>query len=238
MFTKKHNKFFDSKPFRITLSLSLFILFSFPSLLLFRLWPQTPSPFHRMPLQSLFTTRSTSYDIVAVSTPPAECRGGVSVYIHDPPPEFNFGLLQDCQHLNRFTNMCPHVTNRGLGQPLPSLGLGHEGHGGGRTSLVTRRVRALQVTPSHEPPHGSDELAQPASEPEVSAHDLKASSAAEYGESEAAAGKRRDEARAAKRRNRAADISLYFPSLFPGATFSGKLGKKLRENGEGLLISA
>ncbi|XP_010069281.2 probable xyloglucan galactosyltransferase GT17 [Eucalyptus grandis] len=122
MFTMKHNKFFDSKPFRITLSLSLFILFSFPSLLLFRLWPQPPSPFHRMPLLSLFTTRSTSYDVAAVSTPPAECRAGVSVYIHDLPPEFNFGLLEDCQHLNRFINMCPHVAHRGLGQPLPSLG--------------------------------------------------------------------------------------------------------------------
>ncbi|KAH7557792.1 hypothetical protein ACOSQ2_027930 [Xanthoceras sorbifolium] len=42
----------------------------------------------------------------------------VSVYIYNLPPEFNLGLLQDCAHLNVYTNMCPHVVNGGLGQPL------------------------------------------------------------------------------------------------------------------------
>ncbi|KAF8014107.1 hypothetical protein BT93_H0064 [Corymbia citriodora subsp. variegata] len=135
MLTKKHNKFLDGKHFHnlkstvinyghgsITLSLSLFILFCFSSLLFFGIWQQPPPPLRRMPLRPLSTTPSTNYGVAVVSTPPTECRAGVSVYIYDLPPEFNIGLLEDCQHLNRFANMCPYVANRGLGQPLPSLG--------------------------------------------------------------------------------------------------------------------
>ncbi|XP_030444093.2 probable xyloglucan galactosyltransferase GT17 [Syzygium oleosum] len=128
MLTKKHSKFLNSKQFHnlkstvinhryscVTLSLFLFILFWFSSFLFsFRIGKQ--------PLST--TTQSTNHNVVAVSTPPAACRTGVLVYIYDLPPEFNLGLLEDCQHLNRFTNMCPHVANRGLGQPLPSLGRG------------------------------------------------------------------------------------------------------------------
>ena len=46
--------------------------------------------------------------------------GNVSVYVYSLPPEFNLGLLNDCHHLNIYTDMCPHVANHGLGQPLAS----------------------------------------------------------------------------------------------------------------------
>ncbi|KAJ0042041.1 hypothetical protein Pint_17720 [Pistacia integerrima] len=52
-----------------------------------------------------------------------------SVYIYNLPPQFNFDLLKNCSHLNIYSNMCPHVANQGLGQPLPDmatdLGPGH-----------------------------------------------------------------------------------------------------------------
>ncbi|XP_038699445.1 probable xyloglucan galactosyltransferase GT17 isoform X2 [Tripterygium wilfordii] len=49
------------------------------------------------------------------------CRSRVSVYVYDLPAEFNFGLLKDCHHLNVYTDMCPHVANSGLGQPLQDM---------------------------------------------------------------------------------------------------------------------
>ncbi|KAK9181965.1 hypothetical protein WN944_025106 [Citrus x changshan-huyou] len=44
-----------------------------------------------------------------------------SVYIYDLPPEFNLGLVKNCHHLNVYTDMCPHVANHGLGQPLEHI---------------------------------------------------------------------------------------------------------------------
>ncbi|CAN1845327.1 Probable xyloglucan galactosyltransferase GT17 [Linum perenne] len=40
------------------------------------------------------------------------------VYIYNLPSEFNAGLLDNCAHLNSYTDMCPYVANRGLGRPL------------------------------------------------------------------------------------------------------------------------
>ncbi|CAK9143916.1 unnamed protein product [Ilex paraguariensis] len=53
---------------------------------------------------------------------PAQSRCKESVYVYELPDKFNLGLLRDCQHLNVYTNMCPHVANYGLGQPLPKMG--------------------------------------------------------------------------------------------------------------------
>ncbi|XP_062099083.1 probable xyloglucan galactosyltransferase GT17 [Humulus lupulus] len=51
------------------------------------------------------------------------CQNGtLSVYVYDLPPEFNIALLQRCRKLNVYTDMCPHVANRGLGQPISPLG--------------------------------------------------------------------------------------------------------------------
>ncbi|KAI4357069.1 hypothetical protein L6164_001042 [Bauhinia variegata] len=47
------------------------------------------------------------------------CNDAVSVYVYDWPARFNLGMLSRCQQLNIYTNMCPHVANRGLGQLLP-----------------------------------------------------------------------------------------------------------------------
>ncbi|KAI9161900.1 hypothetical protein LWI28_021831 [Acer negundo] len=54
-----------------------------------------------------------------------------SVYIYNLPPEYNLGLIEDCAHLNIYTNMCPHVANRGLGQQLPLSDDGETGSGSG-----------------------------------------------------------------------------------------------------------
>ncbi|RDX95237.1 putative xyloglucan galactosyltransferase GT17, partial [Mucuna pruriens] len=49
----------------------------------------------------------------------ATCDGSRPLfYIYALPWRFNLGLLQRCQSLNIYTNMCPHVANNGLGQPL------------------------------------------------------------------------------------------------------------------------
>lgn len=46
------------------------------------------------------------------------CDHNFTVYVYDLPKEFNNKLLQNCRHLNIYTDMCPHVANNGLGQPL------------------------------------------------------------------------------------------------------------------------
>ncbi|TKY69115.1 Xyloglucan galactosyltransferase KATAMARI1-like [Spatholobus suberectus] len=46
------------------------------------------------------------------------CHGSGPFYIYTLPSRFNLGLLRRCQNLNIYTNMCPHVANNGLGQPL------------------------------------------------------------------------------------------------------------------------
>ncbi|KAJ6314348.1 hypothetical protein OIU78_017924 [Salix suchowensis] len=55
---------------------------------------------------------------ISESSAISRCEGGMSVYLYDMPAEFNKGLLKDCSHLNTYTDMCPHVANSGLGQPL------------------------------------------------------------------------------------------------------------------------
>ncbi|OMO92320.1 Exostosin-like protein [Corchorus olitorius] len=58
---------------------------------------------------------------VSAVTATTKCNGRVSVYVYNLPAEFNLGLLEDCSHLNVYTNMCPHVANHGLGQPLNNM---------------------------------------------------------------------------------------------------------------------
>uniref|UniRef100_A0A9I9CSI9 Exostosin GT47 domain-containing protein n=2 Tax=Cucumis melo TaxID=3656 RepID=A0A9I9CSI9_CUCME len=49
------------------------------------------------------------------------CDGPPYVYVYDLPPEFNLGLLEDCRHLSVYTDMCPHVANRGLGRQVSTI---------------------------------------------------------------------------------------------------------------------
>ncbi|KAJ1440375.1 Exostosin-like [Sesbania bispinosa] len=58
----------------------------------------------------------------------ATCDGSGSFYIYTLPPRFNLGLLEHCQNLNIYTNMCPHVANNGLGQPLTTSTTWHATH--------------------------------------------------------------------------------------------------------------
>ncbi|XP_058103625.1 probable xyloglucan galactosyltransferase GT17 [Magnolia sinica] len=53
---------------------------------------------------------------------PPNCDLGALVYVYELPEKFNVGLLRDCRNLSVYTDMCPHVANRGLGQPLPRMG--------------------------------------------------------------------------------------------------------------------
>ncbi|KAL6317444.1 hypothetical protein AAG906_030197 [Vitis piasezkii] len=52
---------------------------------------------------------------------PAE-KESVLVYVYELPPKFNIGLLKECRRLNVYTDMCPHVANCGLGQPILEMG--------------------------------------------------------------------------------------------------------------------
>ncbi|KAH0695965.1 xyloglucan galactosyltransferase KATAMARI1 [Solanum tuberosum] len=71
----------------------------------------------------VFSPKRVSNPIrVFLSTPPAECKDNFSVYIYNLPSKYNFDLLRDCTSLNIYTDMCPHVTNNGLGSPLPQMG--------------------------------------------------------------------------------------------------------------------
>ncbi|XP_024517501.1 xyloglucan galactosyltransferase MUR3-like isoform X2 [Selaginella moellendorffii] len=50
------------------------------------------------------------------------CRGRY-VYMYTLPASFNRGLLEQCDRLSVWTNMCPHIANAGLGQPLNDVAL-------------------------------------------------------------------------------------------------------------------
>lgn len=66
----------------------------------------------------LFLTLNFPFTIEFTASIPRTCDHNFTVYVYDLPKEFNIGLLQNCRHLNIYTNMCPHVANNGLGQPL------------------------------------------------------------------------------------------------------------------------
>ncbi|KAK9283725.1 hypothetical protein L1049_011975 [Liquidambar formosana] len=88
------------------------ILFISAWFLLLFFWfpPKTTQPPHNPNTDSKTTT--------TIATVPT-CEDGIaSVYVYDLPPEFNLRLVQDCRHLNVFTDMCPYVANSGLGQPV------------------------------------------------------------------------------------------------------------------------
>ncbi|KAF8041366.1 hypothetical protein BT93_A0085 [Corymbia citriodora subsp. variegata] len=85
------------------------------------------------PLRLSATVRSPAINLtldVAAGTPPdaPACRSRAAVYVHPLPTKFNSDLLLRCRSLNIYTDMCPHVSNRGLGRPIPSVaGIGDGG---------------------------------------------------------------------------------------------------------------
>ncbi|OAY28857.1 probable xyloglucan galactosyltransferase GT17 [Manihot esculenta] len=69
------------------------------------------------------STNHTHLRFPVISTTAAgNCPGNLSLFVYQLPQEFNLGLLRDCTHLNVYTDMCPHVANHGLGQPLATSG--------------------------------------------------------------------------------------------------------------------
>lgn len=115
--TKEAHITFVHPQFKFASSLIVFIIFW---LLLFFFWfPRRPTD----PLLKTHITKNIQEPAASViSTVPAPvCHGSVSVYMYELPPEFNSGLLKDCRNLNVYTDMCPHVANSGLGQPIPDM---------------------------------------------------------------------------------------------------------------------
>lgn len=64
------------------------------------------------------TVTATATTTITTKTTTTKCDGSGPFYIYPLPSRFNLGLLEHCQNLNIYTNMCPHVANNGLGQPL------------------------------------------------------------------------------------------------------------------------
>ena len=123
-------KFLVNPHFRYTAFLFVFLSLWF--LLQFFWFPSTktrPLPKTQYPTTTFSAVSTATYEVhqnsktTAKSSSP-KCNGRVSVYVYNLPAEFNLGLLDDCSHLNVYTNMCPHVTNNGLGQPLDNMDLG------------------------------------------------------------------------------------------------------------------
>ncbi|PQP95569.1 putative xyloglucan galactosyltransferase GT17 [Prunus yedoensis var. nudiflora] len=80
------------------------------------------------------TTTTSSNDVVREQAQVAEpqspfkiptCDKNMSVYVYTLPPQFNLGLLSQCNNLSIKANMCPAVANSGLGQPLNYSRIGH-----------------------------------------------------------------------------------------------------------------
>lgn len=103
---------FNTNPrLKYTLFLSLFL---FAWFLIFSFW----FPLKRNDISPNLNDNKLSKPLWA----PTCQNGTLSVYVYDLPSQFNLALLQNCRHLNVYTDMCPHVANRGLGQPISDLG--------------------------------------------------------------------------------------------------------------------
>ncbi|XWS40420.1 hypothetical protein CRYUN_Cryun18bG0139500 [Craigia yunnanensis] len=103
----------------------LFVFLSLWFLLQVFLFPQTKT----RPTTAVAAVSTKTYEVhenpkTTTKSSSPKCNGKVSVYVYNLPAEFNLGLLDDCSHLNVYTNMCPQVANRGLGQPLDNMDLG------------------------------------------------------------------------------------------------------------------
>lgn len=98
------------KPHLIKHPLSLLASLSICLLLLFSVFPPPNHNHNSRKFKAQYSSSSSA------STP--TCHSSASVYVYDLPSEFNLGLLKDCRRLNVYTDMCPHVANSGLGQPL------------------------------------------------------------------------------------------------------------------------
>ncbi|KAI4338495.1 hypothetical protein MLD38_023546 [Melastoma candidum] len=71
------------------------------------------------PKSSLSSPSSSVGTIKKPIVAPRKCHVTSSnVYVYDLPPKFNYDILKDCHHLNMFSDICPHVVNFGLGQPM------------------------------------------------------------------------------------------------------------------------
>ncbi|KAK4751254.1 hypothetical protein SAY87_004736 [Trapa incisa] len=104
---------------RWKLSLFLTLFFSLWFLLFF-LFRQIHAP------SEITETIALTRRLSTVTDPVATCDGRASVYVYELPSKFNSDLINDCHHLNVYTDMCPHVAHRGLGQHVdPVFGPGH-----------------------------------------------------------------------------------------------------------------
>ncbi|XVE94220.1 hypothetical protein REPUB_Repub01dG0263000 [Reevesia pubescens] len=123
-------KFLVNHP-RFRYAVFLFVFLSLWFVLQLFWFPTTktrPLPKTQYPTTTVSAVSTATYEVhqipetTAKSSSP-KCKGRVSVYVYNLPAEFNLGLIDDCSHLNVYTNMCPHVANHGLGQPLDNMDL-------------------------------------------------------------------------------------------------------------------
>ncbi|KAL3752631.1 hypothetical protein ACJRO7_000094 [Eucalyptus globulus] len=120
-------------------ALFLISFFAFWLLLLyFRFDPRRPDAAIRGP-----PAINLTLDDVAGTPPdaPAACRSRAAVYVHSLPSKFNSDLLLRCRSLNIYTDMCPYVSNRGLGRPIPPV----SGVGGGGSWFATHQFIAEMI---------------------------------------------------------------------------------------------
>ncbi|KAF8672687.1 hypothetical protein HU200_049383 [Digitaria exilis] len=61
---------------------------------------------------------AVTQDDRSVTSAPADRCAGRYIYMYDLPARFNVDLVRDCKKLWRFYDMCPHVANSGMGQPM------------------------------------------------------------------------------------------------------------------------
>uniref|UniRef100_A0A1D1XQF3 Xyloglucan galactosyltransferase KATAMARI1 n=1 Tax=Anthurium amnicola TaxID=1678845 RepID=A0A1D1XQF3_9ARAE len=94
-----------------------FLFFSSWFLLVFTCFPSLARGGGPPPSQS---TARADGDQFSAAGAVGTCPEGIArFYVYELPPEFNHALLHRCRTLNIYTDMCPHVANRGLGQPIP-----------------------------------------------------------------------------------------------------------------------
>ncbi|KAG0458075.1 hypothetical protein HPP92_023232 [Vanilla planifolia] len=83
----------------------------------------------------LFSSSPVPHLFPSVTSPPIElaepssCDPDIApFYIVQLPPSFNTDLVSSCRSLSPFTDMCPHVSNRGLGREIPPSASWHATH--------------------------------------------------------------------------------------------------------------
>ncbi|KAL6969083.1 hypothetical protein U1Q18_043575 [Sarracenia purpurea var. burkii] len=102
--------------FKFSIPLSAFLI-SWFLLILIIFWFPPRSETDSSPQTKFNHPEEFKFQSISTATGPV-CNESFSIYVYDLPSKFNVKMLKHCRHLNIYTDMCPHVVNRGLGQPF------------------------------------------------------------------------------------------------------------------------